>query len=104
MKRINEHQKYRSKVFLWCHVRHINPVKIHPERIREDNKKLVRHITNPEKITQEDKEPVSDLYYKGTEFPAREKDFSKIEKMSNICINVFGYENDFSNLRFRSNI
>ena len=22
-----------QKFFLWCHVRHINPVKIHPERI-----------------------------------------------------------------------
>ena len=22
-----------QKCFLWCHVRHINPVKIHPERI-----------------------------------------------------------------------
>ena len=27
------------------------------------------------------------------EFPVREKDFSKIEKKNNICINVFCYEN-----------
>ena len=28
-----------QKHFLWCHVRHINPVKIHPEKItREDRK------------------------------------------------------------------
>ena len=27
-----------QKCFLWCHSRHINPVKIHPEGItREDN-------------------------------------------------------------------
>ena len=25
-----------QKCFLWCHVRHINPVKIHPERITEN--------------------------------------------------------------------
>ena len=27
-------------MFLCCHVRHINPVKIHPERITENDKKL----------------------------------------------------------------
>ena len=27
------------------------------------------------------------------EFPVQENDFSKIEMKSNICINVFGYEN-----------
>ena len=25
-----------QRCFLWCHVRHINPVKIHPERITEN--------------------------------------------------------------------
>ena len=28
-----------QKCFLWCHVRHINPVKIHPERITQEDKK-----------------------------------------------------------------
>ena len=32
-KRINQHQRQRSKMFLWCHVRHINPSKEDPERI-----------------------------------------------------------------------
>ena len=64
----------RSKMFLWCHVRHINLVKIHWER-----------------ITKEDKTLVKDLYYDGIEFPVQEKDFGKIEK-KNICINVFCYE------------
>ena len=63
-------------MFLWCHVRYINPIKIHPERIR-----------------QTDKELVIDLDYDRTEFPVREKDFSDIETKSNICINVFGHEN-----------
>ena len=54
---------------LWYHVRHINPVKIHPERISKDDKKLVRDITNFKKTTQEDKEPASDLDYDGIEFP-----------------------------------
>ena len=30
--------------FLWCHVRHINPVKKHPERITQEDKKLVNNI------------------------------------------------------------
>ena len=62
--------------FLWCHVRHINPVKIHPER-----------------ITQEDKKLVNNLNYDRVGFSVREKDFRKIEKNKNICISVFCYEN-----------
>ena len=65
-----------QKGFLWYHVRHINPVKIHPER-----------------ITPQDKNLVNSLNYDGIEFPVREKDFSKIEIRNNICITVFGYEN-----------
>ena len=65
-----------QKCFLWCHVRRINPVKIYPERIRREDKKLA-----------------NDLDYDGVELPVREKDFSKIETRNNICINVFGCEN-----------
>ena len=83
-----------QKCFLWCHVRHINPVKIHPERITKEDKKFGWHITNPGEITPEDEEPFSDLDYDGIELPVREKDFSKIEQMNNIHINVFGYENE----------
>ena len=63
-------------MFLWCHVRHINPVKIHPEGITLNDKKLV-----------------NDLNYDGVEFSVREKDFRKIQTKNNICINVFCYEN-----------
>ena len=55
---------------------HINPVKIHPER-----------------ITWEDKKLISSLNYGGVGFPVQEKDFSKIEKKNNICIHVLCYEN-----------
>ena len=65
-----------QKCFLWCHVRHINPVKIHPERITQTNKELV-----------------NDLEYDGIGFPVQEKDFSEIETNNNICIKVFCYEN-----------
>ena len=76
---VNQHQKNNQKNFLWCHVRHVNPVKIHPE-----------------KITQNDKKPANDLDYDGVVFPVREKDFSKIETKNHICVNVFGYENNLT--------
>ena len=65
-----------QKCFLSCHVRHINPTKIHPERITPNDKKLA-----------------DDLNYDRINFPARKEDFSKIKKKNNICINVFCYEN-----------
>ena len=63
-----------QKCFLWCHLRHINPSKEHPERFKKKN----------------DKKIAEKLDYNGTEFPVEEKDFNKIEVQSNICINVFG--------------
>ena len=63
-----------QKCFLCCHVRHINPSKEHPERIRKIDKKLVKHITNPEEVTEEDKEFISNLDYNGIEFPVQEKE------------------------------
>ena len=68
-----------QKCFLWCHVRHINPVKIHPER-----------------ITQKDKEFVNDLNYDKIKFPVSKEDFIKIKTKNNICINVFCYENELT--------
>ena len=65
-----------QKCFLWCHVRHINPIKIHPGITTKEDKKLVKNLDNDQ-----------------IEFPVQEKDFSKIETKNNICINVFGYEN-----------
>ena len=65
-----------NKSFLWCHIRHLNPLKIHPER-----------------ITKEDKKIVNDLDYEGIKCPVS-KDYCKIERQNNICINVFCYEND----------
>ena len=52
-----------QKFFFWCHVRHINPLKQHPERITKQDEKLVK-----------------DLDYDEIDFPVRENDFGKIEK------------------------
>ena len=67
-----------QKCFLWCHVRHINPSKEHPERIKKNWQKIAEKLN-----------------YDGIEFAVQEKDFNKIEVKKNICINVFGYENKF---------
>ena len=58
-----------QKGFLWCHIRHINLVQIHPQGMR-----------------QKDKQMINDLDYKGIEFPVSKKDFSKIEAKNKIGI------------------
>ena len=65
-----------QKCFLWCHVRHINLSKEHPEKIEKVDKKIAEKLD-----------------YSEIEFPVKEKDFDKIEIKNNICINVFGYKN-----------
>ena len=65
-----------QKCFLWCFVRHINPSKGHPERIKKTDKIFAEKLD-----------------YDRTEFLVQEKDFNKIEVKNNIYINVFGYEN-----------
>ena len=63
--------------FLWCHVRHLNPQKANPQRVKK-----------------EDKEFANKLDYSGIDFPVSSKSYSKIEKQNDIPINVFGYENN----------
>ena len=64
-----------QKCFLWCPVRHINPLKEHPEIIQKIAKKIAEKLD-----------------YDIIEFPVQEKNFSKIVVDNNICINVFDYE------------
>ena len=65
-----------SKCFLWCHIRHLSLLKRHPVR-----------------ITKEDKNMTNDLNYEGIKFPVSKKDYCRIQRQNNICINVFCYEN-----------
>ena len=51
-----------NRCFLWCHIRHLNPLKIHPER-----------------ITKADKNIANNLDYEGIEFAVSKKDFKKIK-------------------------
>ena len=66
-----------NKCFLWCHIRHKNPAKKDPQRV---------------KIS--DKEFVQKLDYSGITFPVQIKDVGKIEKQNSINISIFGYENE----------
>ena len=61
-----------NKCFLWCHIRHLNPLKIHPER-----------------ITKTDRRMDNNLDYVDIKFPVSKKDYFKTEQKSSICLNVF---------------
>ena len=65
-----------NECFIWCHIRHLNFVE-----------------KNPQRITKKDKEMINKLDYEGIKFPVSKKDYYKIKRQNNICINVFCYEN-----------
>ena len=64
-----------NECFRWYHVRHLNPLRHHNER-----------------ITQKDREIAKTLDYSGVTFPVTIRDIGKIEKQNKININVFGYD------------
>ena len=64
-----------DECFRWCHIRHLNPQKKDPQRIKRD-----------------DKQYVDKLNYNGITFSVSQKQCQKIEKQNSIKINVFGYE------------
>ena len=65
-----------NKCFLWCHIRHLNPLKAHPEEITKVGRQII-----------------SSLDCCDIKFPASKKYYGRLEKSNNICINVFAYEN-----------
>ena len=64
-----------NECFRWCHNRHLNPRKVHPER-----------------ITKSDRESVKGLDYTGITFPVTINQINRIEKQNKININLFGYD------------
>ena len=60
---------------MWCLNRHLNPRKVHPER-----------------ITESDKESAKKLDFSGITFPVTIIDIKRIEKQNKININLFGYD------------
>ena len=76
-KRTNKHQKQRSKMLITV----LLCILILQRNIQKELKKTDKKIA--EKRDDD-----------GIEFPVQEKDFNNIEVKNNICINVFGYENE----------
>ena len=74
MKGLIKIKSKENKCFLWCHIRHLNPLKTHPERITKVDKKWLKIL-----ITK----ALNFLFLKTIE-----------QKKIFFCINVFCYEND----------
>ena len=64
-----------NKCFLWCHIRHLNPISDHSTRIKKEDKRIA-----------------DTLNYANINFPVSAKDYGKIEDQNDICIKVFSYE------------
>ena len=66
-----------NRCFLWCHVRHLNPIENNPQRVKETDKALAK-----------------ELDYTGVTFPVTIRDMRKIEKQNKININAYVYNED----------
>ena len=64
-----------NKCFKWCHERHLNSA----------NKNLGR-------VTKKDREISQGLNYSSVDFPVPEKDYSRIEVLNDISVNLFCYK------------
>ena len=76
MKGLINIKNHDNKYFLLDNIRHLNPLKRHPE-----------------KITKADKKMVNDLDCEGIDFSVSKKHFSKIKKKNKISINMFCFGN-----------
>ena len=65
-----------DQCFRWCHIRHFNPQKKDPLRIKKAEKQYLEKLD-----------------YTNIVLPVSQKQYNKIEKQNSIRINVFGYEN-----------
>ena len=77
MKGLINLQNDDNRCFLWCHVRHLNPVQ-----------------KNPQRLTQKDRGIAKTLDYTGVTFPVTIRYMDKIEKGNKININAYIYNED----------
>ena len=78
-----------DKCFLWCHVRHLNPQKDHPYRIKLSDKEFAKKLD-----------------YSGITFPVTIKQIAQIERQNEININLLVMivkENQFIQLEYLEN-
>ena len=73
--------KNNNKCLLWCHIRHLNPLKIHPER-----------------ITKADKNMVNDLDYEGIKFLSLRKILTRLERKAMFALMWFAMKITLLNL------
>jgi len=52
-----------NECFKWCHIRHLNPQDVHPDRIKKFDREFIKHLD-----------------YSNVEFPVKVDDYNKIEK------------------------
>ena len=69
MKGLTNIKNNNNKYFLWCHIRQLNPLKIHLARIPKADKNMVNNRD-----------------CKDIEFPVCKKDFSKIVYLARLII------------------
>ena len=77
-------KKKGQKCFLLCHVRHINPSKEHPERIKKTDKKLLKN-----------------LIMMKLSFLFKKKILAKLKKRTTFVLMSLVMKMSFSNLPFR---
>ena len=75
-----------NKCFLWCHARHLSLID-----------------KNPQRITKENEEIISNLDYERINFCVSKKDYCRIKMQNKICVNVFYYGNKSTCLAYLSN-
>ena len=66
-----------NKCFLWCHVRHLNPIENNPQRVKQTDKALAKTLD-----------------YTEVTFPVTIRDMGKIEKQNKINTNAYVYDED----------
>ena len=71
-----------NRCFLWCHVRHLNPIENNPQRVKKSDRELGKRLD-----------------YSGVTFPVTIREMDKTEKQNKININVFGYNEDVFPIR-----
>ena len=65
-----------NECFRWCHIRYLNPQLKDPQRIKKDDRQYIKNLN-----------------YQGIKFPVNINQYNKVERLNNIRINVFGFEN-----------
>ena len=73
--RIDQHKDKDDECFRWCHIRHLNPQRKYPQRIKKDDKQYFEGLDST-----------------NVQLSVSQKHYNKIETQNSIRINIFGHE------------